>query len=176
MKWHIFIWIYHLIVTWIVTHTFVPSFSIFQTFSSHLKLVCCFLLLGKLVPFFLQQSKTYIQHHLYTIFEKIFSFNDFILSHTWLQYLILTTRVGIFIFQLSGQQYVCIVIGSRNWSLKAPSLSYRSLTCRDWWKMGCMFPRVRYQCLEGIPHISEAVSGAWAYLTVWSTIRSIILS
>ena len=37
------------------------------------------------------------------------------------------------------------------------------------------FPRARYQCLEGIPLISRAVPGYWAYLAVWSNSRIIIL-
>ena len=49
-----------------------------------------------------------------------------------------------FIFNLSGQEDVCIVIGSRDTVQKHPRcLCWKP--CRYWWKMQCMFPNVWYQ-------------------------------
>ena len=101
---------------------------------------------GKLFTLNIPHHKTFTQHNIYTIFDKIVRFSCFIFIHTRLQRGTLTTRNGVFIFRLSGQEDVCIGIVSRNQGLKAPLLSYRDQPCMDWWKMWCMFPRVVNQC------------------------------
>ena len=107
---------------------------------------CCFLLLGKLFTWNIHHYKIHIQHHFYTTFEKIFSFSCLIFKHMQFQRVTLITRKCVFIFHLSGQGSVLICIGSTNKGLKAPLLSCHAQILRYWWKIQCMFPRVRYQC------------------------------
>ena len=82
-------------VTCIETHIFVPSFSISHVFISIIKLLCCLLLIGKLLTLIIQHYNKCNQHHLYTIFEKIPSFTCFIFDHTRLQCITLSTREGV---------------------------------------------------------------------------------
>ena len=49
-------------------------------------------------------------------------FSCFIFIHTRIQRVTLIIRTVVFIFHLSGQDYVCIDIGSRNQGLKSPPL------------------------------------------------------
>ena len=78
-------YLFELVVTCIETHILVPNFSIFHRFISIIIFFCSFLLLGHIFALNFQHSKTCIQHHLYTIFEKIPRFSCFIFSHTRLQ-------------------------------------------------------------------------------------------
>ena len=72
-----------------------------------------------------------------------------ILIHKRLQCEILPTKEGVYILHLSGQEDVLNDISSKINVQKNPCcISYQP--CRDWWKMLCMFPRVRYQYLEGM--------------------------
>ena len=52
--------LFELVVTYIETHIFVPSFSISHIFISVIKFFCCFLLLGKMFTLNLQNSKIYV--------------------------------------------------------------------------------------------------------------------
>ena len=74
--WHLFLIIYHLVVTCIERHIFVPNLSMSCIFISILKFFCCFLILCNWSTFNIQHSKTF-KNHIYTIFEKIYSFYDF---------------------------------------------------------------------------------------------------
>ena len=78
----------------------------------------------------------------------------------------LTTSEGVFIFNISGQEYVCIGVGFINQGLKSPLLSYRVITFRYWWKMQFTFPRVGFQYMEGMLHICGAVPDARSKLAV----------
>ena len=118
----------------------------------------------------MKYSKRCIQHNIYTIFEQISIFLLCIFSHTQIQCVTLPTREGVFILHFSGQEDFCISICFINQGLNAPLLSHCARTCRYCWKMRCMFPRIGYQFLEGILHISGTVHGAWVYLIVWSNI------
>ena len=89
------IYLFELSITCIETHILVPNFSIFHIFLSIIRFFCCFFILGKLFNLNIQHYKTCIQHHIYNILEKIFSFSCFIFSHTRLQYMTLTTREGV---------------------------------------------------------------------------------
>ena len=135
-----------LVSTCIEAHIFVTSCSISHIFISIIQFFCFFLLLGQIFTWNIQHYKTHIQHQLYTVFEQIFKKSCFIFSHTQIQRMKLITRKRVFIFHISGQDGVCIGIGSSNRVLKAPPLSYRAQPCRDWWKMRFMFPRMGYQC------------------------------
>ena len=126
----------------------------------HHKFFCCFLLLGCIFTLNVQRSKTCIQHHIYTIFKK----NQFSVLHIYphaAPTCDTNNKERCFIFHLSGQEDVWIGIGYIDQVLKAPPLSYQAQPCRYWWNMGCMFIRVRYQCMEGMLRISGSVPGAW---------------
>ena len=82
---HIFVCIYHLGVTCIETHIFVPNFSISHIFISILIFFCCFLILGDIFTFHLQYFKKFNQHNIYAILEKISCFSCFIFGNTRLQ-------------------------------------------------------------------------------------------
>ena len=85
--------LFELVVTCIETHIFVPSFLISHTFISVIIFFCCFsLLLEQIFTLNVLNSKTCIQHNIYTIFEEISSFSLFIFIHTRLQRVTLTTR------------------------------------------------------------------------------------
>ena len=134
---------------------------------------CCILLVGQLVNFYIQQSKTLNQHHLYTTFEQISSVNYF---HLWPH--VAPTRAtnnkGRYLYLPSVSSRWCMHCyrfqqsGFNSTPVVLPFLTYR-----DWWNMRCVFPRARYQFWEEILSISRSVPGAWAYLTVWSTSRSL---
>ena len=87
--------LFGLVITWIETHFFVPIFSIPHVFISINIIFCCFLPLQKLFTLNIQHSNEFTQHHLYTIFEQIFSFSCFVFSHTQIQCAALTTREGV---------------------------------------------------------------------------------
>ena len=83
------------VVTYIETHICVPSFLISHIFISVIKFFCFFsLLLGQPFTLNILHPKTCIQHNIYTIFEKTFRFSFFVLIHTRLQRVTLTTRKG----------------------------------------------------------------------------------
>ena len=86
--------LFELVVTCIETHVLVANFSTSHIFLSIINKLCCFLILGQLLNSNPQHSKKCIQHHLYTIFEKISSFLCFIFSHTQIQCVKLITREG----------------------------------------------------------------------------------
>ena len=117
------------------------------------------LLLDNLLTFHFQHFKKFNQHHLYTEFEKISSFSCFVFGHTRLQFVTLTTREGVIISHISGQEDFCIFIGSINQGLKTPPLSCCAQPCRYWWKMWFMFPRVIFQGLGGW----GCLVGWWSY-------------
>ena len=71
-----------------------------------------FLLLGRVFILNLQYYNICIQHHLYTIFEKISSLSLFVFSHTQLQRVTIITKKAFFIFHISCQEDVCIGICS----------------------------------------------------------------
>ena len=100
-KW-ISTFLFELFFTWIKTHIFVPTFSISHICISIINIFCCFLILGHIFTWNIQPYTKLIQHHIYTTFEKIFSFSCFIFSHMRLQRVTLTTRKCVFIFSLSG--------------------------------------------------------------------------
>ena len=156
----IYISLFELVVTCIETHIFVTILSISHIFISVIKFFCCFLLLVKLFNSNIKYSKRCIQHNIYTIFEQISIFLLCIFSHTQIQCVTLPTREGVFILHFSGQEDFCISICFINQGLNAPLLSHCARPCRYCWKMRCMFPRVGYQFLEGILHISGTVHGA----------------
>ena len=99
----------------------------------------------------------------------------FVLIYMRLQHVKLTTREDVFIFHISGQADIWIVIGSRNQDLKAPhclklikhaDIGGRHNVCLPGWDAN-----VCRGCLVG----GGDTSGAWDYLAVWLTIRSLIL-
>ena len=86
--------LFQLVVTFIETYIFVPSFSISNLFMSIIKVFCCLLLLGKLFTLNIQHSKICNQHHIDTIIDQVTSFSCFISGHTQLQCVPITTREG----------------------------------------------------------------------------------
>ena len=74
--------LFELVVICIEPHILVPNFSISHIFPSVIKCFCCFSLLGRLFTSNIQHSKTCIQHHFYTIFEKISSVSCLVFIHT----------------------------------------------------------------------------------------------
>ena len=92
-----------------------------------------------------RQRQTHTISSLHSLWENI-HFSCYIFSHMQIKRVNITTRRGVFIFHLSGQEFFCIGIGSRDQVLKAPPFSYCDQPCRDWRKMRYMFPRVGHQC------------------------------
>ena len=113
-KW-INISLFELVVTLVEIHIFVSSFSVSYIFISIIKFFCSFsLLLRQLSTLNILHPNTCIQHNIYTIFDQILRFSCFIFSHTRIQHVALTTRKGVFIFHLPGQEDFYIGIGSIN--------------------------------------------------------------
>ena len=94
-SWFTPLFVYPLVFTCIETHVFIPDFLVSHIFVSILKFSFGLLLFGQIFTFHLQHSNIWIQHHIYTIFEKISSFSYFILSYTRLQLVTLPTRKGV---------------------------------------------------------------------------------
>ena len=139
---------FELVVTCIEAHIFVTNCSISHIFISIIKLFYFFLLLGQLFTWNLQHSKTRIQHHLYTTFDKIFFFMFHIYPHA-APTCDTNKNERCFIFRLPGQEYFCIGISYRDNFYKHPC-RLLCQSCRNRWKMRCIFPRVGYRCqLEG---------------------------
>ena len=79
-------------------------------FISILKIFCCLLLLGKIFTLNLQ----YLTIVFILSFIKYKHFMIFILSHTPIQCVILTTNEVALILHIPGKDDVCIDIGSRD--------------------------------------------------------------
>ena len=80
-KW-INIYLFEWFITCIEAHIFAPSLLIYHVFISIVKFFYCILLIGQIKKLMLKHSNTCIQHHIYTIIEKIFRFSYFIFRHT----------------------------------------------------------------------------------------------
>ena len=74
-------------------NTYIHSCFLFNSYISFsFKVFYCILLLGQMFTFYIQNSNTCNQHHIYTIFEQISNLSCSIFGHTCIQCMTLTTR------------------------------------------------------------------------------------
>ena len=65
---------------------------------------CCLLLSGHIFTWNIQYSKTHIQHHIYNIFEQVFSFSCFTFRHNRLHIVTLITREVVLSYRCKIKQ------------------------------------------------------------------------
>ena len=111
--------LFELVVTWIEANIFVPSGSISHIFISIIKLFCCFLLLGQLLTWNLQHSKTHIPIDIFRK-EHLWYFTDIL--HWWRCFMLIDCK------EVTNFNQFWILVQNSGWYLPH-SLCWRCVCC-----------------------------------------------